>query len=170
MVTPGLADITAQAQLLGAMLQARGHTVALAESCTGGMVGAALTAVPGASAWFGFGWICYANAAKETLLGVPATLLAEQGAVSAACVEALAAGALQRSGADWALALSGIAGPEGGTPDKPVGTVWLAVAGREGYRRQWRVQLPGERQAVRVAAVQAGLQGLLDALRDHAGH
>jgi len=116
-------------QLVGA-LAASHRWVATAESCTGGMVAAAITSVPGSSEVFGYGFVTYSYEAKQKLVGVSAWILAEDGpgAVSYECVEAMATGALATSGADLALAVSGIAGPGGGSPEKPVGTVWFAVA------------------------------------------
>jgi nicotinamide-nucleotide amidase len=111
-------------------LRARGETLALAESCTGGALASRVTDVPGSSAVFTHGFVTYANAAKETLLGVSPALLAACGAVSAEVALAMAEGALAASGADHALAVTGIAGPDGGSPEKPVGTVWIARAGR----------------------------------------
>ena len=115
-------------------LATRGQTVAVAESCTGGRIAAALTRVPGSSQVFQSGWTCYADVAKTRELGVPASLLAARGAVSAEVAEAMARGARARSGADWALATTGIAGPGGGSSDKPVGLVYLALDGPSGCR------------------------------------
>lgn len=112
------------------LLGVRGQTVATAESCTGGLIAHRLTNVPGASAVFGWGFVTYANEAKAGAIGVPADLLAAHGAVSEEVVRAMAEGALRVSGADHALAVTGIAGPGGGTPDKPVGTVWIGLASR----------------------------------------
>ena len=116
------------ALVLGRLLLERGVTIASAESCTGGLVAAKLTSVPGISAVFGSGWVSYANAAKERLLGVPPELLQGHGAVSREVAEALARGAAERSGARLALALTGIAGPGGGSEEKPVGLVWFATS------------------------------------------
>jgi nicotinamide-nucleotide amidase len=113
-------------------LRARGETLAVAESCTGGGLGAALTAVPGASDVFLGGVIAYANGIKESLLGVPADLLDRWGAVSDPVAQAMAEGVRQRTGSTWALAVTGIAGPGGASPDKPVGLVHLGVAGPHG--------------------------------------
>lgn len=130
-----------------------GRRIATAESCTAGLLAARLTDLPGSSAYVAGGVVAYANEAKTALLGVPAAMIAEHGAVSAQVAEAMAAGALQRFGADTAVAITGVAGPGGGTPDKPVGTVWFGVAtgdGPGGRRTVTRcVQVPGERADVR---------------------
>ncbi len=104
----------------------------LAESCTGGLVAASLTGAPGVSAVFARSFVTYANEAKESELGVPAAVLAEHGAVSEACARAMAQGALERSGAELAISITGIAGPGGGTEEKPVGLVWFGIASRDG--------------------------------------
>jgi nicotinamide-nucleotide amidase len=118
--------------VVGRLLRARGFTVALAESCTGGLVGHRLTQVAGSSAYFERGFVVYSNEAKQTLLGVPAAMLREHGAVSAACAEAMARGARVRAGTDIGVSVTGIAGPDGGTPTKPVGTVFVGLADRQG--------------------------------------
>jgi nicotinamide-nucleotide amidase len=132
------------------------RTVAVAESCTGGLLGGRLTAVPGASAQFVGGVIAYDNAVKTRQLGVPAALLAEHGAVSEPVVLAMAAGAARLFGTAAALAITGIAGPDGGTPEKPVGTVWFA-AQCDGRARAVRRVMPGDRQEIRERAAQAAL-------------
>jgi len=120
--------------VVGRLLRARGLTIALAESCTGGLVGHRLTEVPGSSAYVERGFVVYSNAAKEALLGVPAPILARHGAVSAECAEAMAHGARTRAGTDLGLSVTGIAGPDGGTPTKPVGTVFIGLAEAAGTR------------------------------------
>jgi nicotinamide-nucleotide amidase len=126
------ADDDALAAVVLARLRARGQTLAVAESCTGGGLGAALAAVPGASdVWLG-GVIAYANVVKQRLLGVPALLIEQHGAVSDPVAQAMAEGARRATGADWALAITGVAGPGGGSDAKPVGLVHIAVAGPDG--------------------------------------
>lgn len=155
----------ALARDLGAQLLAHGATVATAESCTGGWIGKVLTDVPGSSAWFGWGVISYANTAKTAMLGVPRALLERHGAVSREVVEAMVSGALAASGAQHALAVSGVAGPDGGTPEKPVGTVWFAWQERgEAAPRSECRQLAGDRDAVRRETVRHALAQLLGRL------
>lgn len=136
--------------------RARGWTLAVAESCTGGLLAGRLTDVPGASDVFTGGAVTYANAAKRELLGVPAALLEAHGAVSEPVARAMAEGARDRFGATLAVAVTGIAGPGGGSPEKPVGTVWFGVAGPDGTQAV-RVQFHGSRAEVRARAAQAGL-------------
>jgi nicotinamide-nucleotide amidase len=142
-------------------LRARGWRLATAESCTGGLIAAACTALPGSSDWFERGFVTYSNAAKSEQLGVPAWLIAQHGAVSEPVVRAMAEGALMRSPADVAVAVTGIAGPSGGSADKPVGLVWLATAQRGGTVQAERLQLSGDRAAVRARTVQIALERLL---------
>ena len=144
------------------LLDARWRVV-MAESCTGGGVAAALTDVPGSSQWFERGYVTYSNLAKQQDLGVAAATLAEQGAVSAAAVAEMAAGALQAAGADLAVAVSGVAGPDGGTPAKPVGLVWFALARRAGAAHSESRQFRGDRAAVRLAAVERALKLIIAA-------
>jgi len=153
-------DLDALAERLGAHCRARGVTVTAAESCTGGGVASAITAVAGSSAWFETGYVTYANGAKTRLLGVSEALLAEHGAVSRAVVEAMVRGACRDSGAGIGVAISGIAGPDGGSADKPVGTVWLAWGDAEqGEATCYRFD--GDRRAVREQAVREALVGLV---------
>jgi nicotinamide-nucleotide amidase len=146
-----------------AQLRARGERLAIAESCTGGVLGSRLTAIPGASDSFVGGVIAYDNAVKTALLDVPEALLTEQGAVSEAVVEAMAAGAQRRFGVAAALAVTGIAGPSGGTPEKPVGTVWIAARHGDRARALQRI-FPGARDEIRARSAQAALDVLRLAL------
>ncbi|MFM2289812.1 MAG: hypothetical protein RL684_2955 [Pseudomonadota bacterium] len=151
-------------EALAARLLARGWRLATAESCTGGSLAAALTDLAGSSRWFERGWVTYSNAAKQGDLDVPAALLASQGAVSGPVVAAMAEGARARSGAPLAVSISGIAGPDGGTPGKPVGLVWFGLACEGTATRAFQRQFPGDRAAVRRASVQVALEALLEAL------
>jgi nicotinamide-nucleotide amidase len=157
---PSDAVLAALARSLGDALLARGWRSAAAESCTGGWVAKAMTDIPGSSRWFGTGFVTYANDAKTRELGVPESLLAAHGAVSEPVAAAMAAGVRQRAGADVAVAVSGIAGPGGGTAEKPVGTVWFAWAFPEGVRSECRV-FSGDREDVRRQAVAHALEGLI---------
>ena len=148
---------------IAAALLARRQTLATAESCTGGLVGALLTGRPGSSAWYLGGIVAYANDLKLRLLGVPADVLAAQGAVSLAGAEAMAAGARAAARSDFALSLTGIAGPDGGTPEKPVGLVYVGVAGPTGVAA-FKHRFSGTRADVRQAAADAALRHLLDAI------
>ncbi|WP_280546296.1 CinA family protein [Halomonas sp. 11-S5] len=159
-------DLVALAERLGERCRARGVTVTAAESCTGGGVASAITAVAGSSDWFETGYVTYANGAKTRLLGVPQALLAEQGAVSRVVVEAMVAGACRDSGAGLGVAVSGVAGPGGGSPDKPVGTVWLAWGDAERAESECR-HFGGDRAAVREQAVREALVGLVRRLEPH---
>ena len=141
----------------GRVLLAAGLKVVTAESCTGGGVAAALTDVAGSSQWFERGYVTYSNASKIHDLGVEPALIERHGAVSAAVVEQMAAGALRASGAQIAVAVSGVAGPGGGTADKPVGLVFFAVLRRNGAPNVLREQFAGDRAAVRRASVAAAL-------------
>jgi len=153
-------NLTELAARLGEELQRLGAQVTTAESCTGGGIAEAITRIAGSSAWFEAGYVTYSNAQKTRQLGVPAELFEQVGAVSGEVVQAMALGAQQRSGARYAVAVSGIAGPGGGSPEKPVGTVWIAWT--DGDRRHVRRHLfDGDRQAVREQTVHAALQGLL---------
>ena len=147
---------------LGRALARAGRVAVTAESCTGGWIAQVITSVPGSSAWFDRGYITYSNAAKTEMLGVPAELLTAHGAVSEAAVRAMADGALRASRAQVALAVTGIAGPDGGTPDKPVGTVWFGWALPDAPTRAERRQLAGDRDAVRRQSVAIALRGVLD--------
>jgi nicotinamide-nucleotide amidase len=158
-------DIGGLAVRLGELARERGAVVATAESCTGGLVAGAITAVAGSSAWFDRGFVTYSNAAKTALLGVAPETIERDGAVSEATARAMAAGALARSDATLAVAITGIAGPAGGTVAKPVGTVCLAWAARDGAVEATTLQLSGDRDAVRRASVAAALDGLVGRLQ-----
>jgi nicotinamide-nucleotide amidase len=145
---------------------ARGWRLATAESCTGGWLAKCLTDVPDSSRWFERGYVTYSNDAKEQELGVAASTLATHGAVSAATAEAMAAGCLRASSVDWALAITGIAGPDGGSPAKPVGLVWFGLAGRAlPTRSEWH-QFTGGREAIRRASVALALRLTMAALAE----
>lgn len=146
--------VTAEAvDALAAALKARGWTMCTAESCTGGRVAAACTSLAGSSDWFERGVVTYSNAAKTELLGVPAELIQRHGAVSGEVAAAMAEGALAHTPADVSVAVTGIAGPGGATPGKPVGTVWIAVASRGTAASATRFQLDGDRAQVRYDTV-----------------
>jgi len=160
-------------EALASLLQARGQSLATAESCTGGLIAASCTELAGSSAWFERGFVTYSNAAKTELLGVPAELIDRHGAVSEEVARAMAAGALTHSRADIAVAVTGIAGPTGGSDAKPVGTVWLAWAERgrddDGAHDTVAVHaekawFPGDRQTVRGATVARALAGVRNRL------
>jgi len=146
---------------LGQALLSRGEWLTAAESCTGGWLAQSVTAIAGSSGWFERGFVTYSNAAKVDMLGVPETTLERHGAVSEATARAMAQGALAHSRADWAVAITGIAGPAGGSPEKPVGTVCFAWAGKEAGCEAQTCQFAGERAAVRQQAVRHALRGLL---------
>lgn len=152
---------------VGAALKAQGMMLVTAESCTGGGIAQALTDISGSSAWFERGFVSYANVAKVEMLGVRQSTLEAHGAVSEATVREMAAGALAHSHADIALAVSGIAGPTGGSPEKPIGTVWFGWAARDGEVYARLHHLSGNRAAVREKSVEIALQGVLDLLKSH---
>jgi nicotinamide-nucleotide amidase len=147
-------------------LMARRWQIATAESCTGGLIAAACTELAGSSAWFDRGFVTYSNEAKQDLLGVPSALIAAHGAVSEPVARAMAEGALRRAGVQMAVAVTGIAGPTGGSPDKPVGTVWLAWAVQGAATEAVCHVFQGDRAAVRQQTCQRALQGLLERLPD----
>jgi nicotinamide-nucleotide amidase len=155
-----LVSFEAQVQQLAQALRAKGWHMATAESCTGGLIAATCTSVAGSSDWFERGWVTYTNQAKSDLLGVRSELFNQVGAVSEEVALAMVQGALQRAPVQLAVAVTGIAGPGGATPGKPVGTVWLAW-GTPAKTQAHRLQLPGDRDAVRRATVSAALQRLI---------
>lgn len=149
---------------VGSALKLHGMMLATAESCTGGGVAQAITEVAGSSAWFERGFVTYSNLSKQQMLGVRETTLKQHGAVSEMTVREMVAGALQHSAAQVALSVSGIAGPDGGTTDKPVGTVWFAWGIKHGETHAQRHQLGGNRAEVCALAVHIALQGVLNLL------
>ncbi len=165
MPVPTDAEFEALARALASRLSSSGRKLATAESCTGGWIAKVCTDLPGSSDWFAGGAVAYANAAKTGLLCVRPETLQQHGAVSEATVQEMACGALDRLASDLSVAVSGIAGPSGGTADKPVGTVWLAWARRSGggVAVETAVELfAGDRDAIRRGAVKRALERLLE--------
>ncbi len=154
-------ELTALAAELAGRLKQAGGSLVTAESCTGGGLAQILTTVPGSSTWFERGFVSYSNLSKHEMLGVPSETLAHHGAVSEATVQAMAEGALSHSHAEIAVAITGIAGPGGGSADKPIGTVFIAWAGRQRQTRVRRYAFPGDRERIRRQSVAAALEGLL---------
>lgn len=146
---------------VGALLLSNGQRLVTAESCTGGWVAQCLTAIAGSSDWFERGFVCYSNEAKQEMLGVESDTLRLHGAVSEAVAAAMASGALRHSHGDWALAITGIAGPAGASPGKPVGTVCFGWAGPEGYVDLETCHFSGAREDVRAHSVAHACSGLL---------
>lgn len=157
------ADLLALVNELATRLRGRGWTMASAESCTGGLIAAACTELSGSSDWFERGFVTYSNAAKTDSLGVPAALIAEHGAVSEPVARAMAVGAVAHSAAHCALSVTGVAGPTGGSADKPVGTVWFGWSTPAGVATEHR-RFDGDRAAIRAQAVRHALAGLLQRL------
>jgi nicotinamide-nucleotide amidase len=172
LVVPDDAALQALARAVSERLRARGETLLTAESCTGGLIAKVITDLPGSSQWFDGGIVSYSNDIKQHWLGVAAETLETFGAVSAAVVIEMATGALHRApnrassaaAKRWAIATSGVAGPDGGTADKPVGTVWIGWAGTDHAPSASCFHFPGSRDEVRRLTVQAGLVGVLDLL------
>jgi nicotinamide-nucleotide amidase len=158
-------DVTRLARRLARACQRRGVRLAVAESCTGGGVASACTRIPGSSRWFERGMVTYTNVAKREMLGVSEETLQAHGAVSGEVASEMAAGALRFSHADVSVAVTGIAGPGGGVPGKPVGTVHFAWGVRDGDIQARRFLFKGDRAAVRLQSVAVALQGLIDLLR-----
>ena len=146
---------------IGSELKAQGLWITCAESCTGGLIAKAITDIAGSSAWFDRGFVTYSNAAKHELLGVSEATLEQYGAVSEQVVREMAQGVLHAAGADIGLSVSGIAGPDGGSTEKPVGTVWFGFAGRDGRIVTAKQQFSGDREAVRLQAAVFSLQTAL---------
>ncbi|MDQ0010341.1 nicotinamide-nucleotide amidase [Luteibacter jiangsuensis] len=164
-VIPSDAELMALAQDVAAAALERRMMVATAESCTGGWIAKTLTDLAGSSAWFEAGVVSYSYSAKEALLGVNPRTLERTGAVSEETVLEMVSGALARYGAGVAVAVTGIAGPSGGTPEKPVGTVWIGWKRRGGYAHARLYHFDGDREAVRRQTVAAALVGMTDELK-----
>ena len=166
---PGQHRLEALAARLGTLLSNEQLKLVTAESCTGGWVAQCLTAIAGSSAWFDRGFVTYSNEAKQEMLGVPPDMLAEHGAVSQPVAVAMAEGALRNSRADWAVAITGIAGPTGGSPQKPVGTVCFAWGCRDGRIVTSTRHFPGSREDVRAQSVEHALSGLIERMDQSTG-
>ena len=158
---PGDADLHQLARHLAETLIAQRHVVSTAESCTGGWIAKTLTDIAGSSAWFDCGMVAYSYEAKQAMLGVRPQTLEREGAVSRETVIEMVSGALANSAASLAVAVTGIAGPGGGTPGKPVGTVWIGWKRRGGYPKAEVFHFAGDREAVRRQTIAAALHGLL---------
>jgi len=154
---------------LASELIKRNARIATAESCTGGWIAKVITDMPGSSAWFEYGFVSYGNTAKTTMLGVNPVLIEKHGAVSAAVAEAMVTGALAAANAELALAVTGIAGPDGGTPEKPVGTVWFAFAAAGKGVVSACQHFAGDRDTVRRQTVSTALTGVLKYLEQSGG-
>jgi nicotinamide-nucleotide amidase len=159
---PVMNELEVFAERLGQQLLNRGEWLATAESCTGGWVAQTITAIAGSSAWFDRGFVTYSNAAKVDMLGVPEITLERHGAISEATARAMAQGVLAHSRANWALGITGVAGPTGGSREKPVGTVCFAWASTDGGCEAQTCQFTGDRAAVREQSVRHALEGLLE--------
>jgi nicotinamide-nucleotide amidase len=157
---PDDATLQRHADAVAAILIARGQSIVAAESCTGGWIAKTLTDIAGSSSWFECGVVAYSYEAKEALLGVQPQTLERTGAVSQETVVEMVSGALARFGASVSVAVTGIAGPSGGTPEKPVGTVWIGWKRRGGYARAELFHFGGDRDAVRRQTVAAALEGV----------
>ena len=158
---PAIADLDALARRTGEQMLARRDMLVAAESCTGGWIAQAITGVAGSSAWFDCGVVAYSYEAKQALLGVHPHTLETHGAVSRECVTEMVSGALANLGGTVAVAVTGIAGPGGGSPDKPVGTVWIGWKRRGGYAKAELFHFDGDRDAVRRQSVAMALEGLM---------
>ena len=156
-----MSELELLAERLGRELLNRGEWLVTAESCTGGWVAQSVTAIAGSSAWFDRGFVTYSNEAKQEMLGVSSETLRCHGAVSEATAVAMATGALAHSRADWTLAITGIAGPGGGSPEKPVGMVCFSWAGRDGTLAVETCHFAGGRESVRAQSVVHALDGVL---------
>jgi nicotinamide-nucleotide amidase len=152
------------AEQVGALLKDKGLKIVTAESCTGGLLSGALTSIAGSSAWFERGFVTYSNESKQEILGVHQHALRVYGAVSEIVAEQMAKGALVNSLADMAISITGIAGPDGGTADKPVGLVWFGIAKKTGESSVFFQRFAGNRTEIRLSAVQYSLEQLLRAI------
>jgi nicotinamide-nucleotide amidase len=159
-------DLEALVERVAQLLSAREARLATAESCTGGWIAKCLTDRPGSSAWFEYGFVVYGNDAKQSMLAVDPEILERHGAVSQEVAQAMAVAARAVSGADMSVAVTGIAGPDGGTPDKPVGTVWLAWLGPGSRATCHHEHFVGDRDEIRRQTVAAALDGILKQLAD----
>lgn len=158
-------DVTELARTLGRMARRRRVDIVTAESCTGGGVATAITRISGSAKWFERGFVTYSNGAKKQMLGVTQRSLGNHGAVSEQVAREMARGALRHSAGDVSVAVTGIAGPTGGSRSKPVGLVWFAWAVRDGDVQTRRFRFKGDRTGIRLQAVAIALQGLIDLLR-----
>ena len=156
-------ELFALAEQLGRLLTANGKKIVTAESCTGGWIAQTITEIPGSSAWFDRGFVSYSNAAKVQMLGVNPQTLEKYGAVSVETATEMAAGAIAHSDADLAIAVTGIAGPDGGSPDKPVGSVFIAWNYKNGDSKVDKKQFSGNRQQIRKQTVKIAIEGVLQA-------
>ena len=163
---PSDVELGAQARQLAETLIAKRHVVSTAESCTGGWIAKTLTDIAGSSVWFDCGVVAYSYEAKQAMLGVRPQTLEREGAVSRETVIEMVSGALVHSAASLAVAVTGIAGPGGGTAGKPVGTVWIAWKRRGGYPKAEVFHFDGDREAVRRQTIAAALRGLLEMTAD----
>jgi nicotinamide-nucleotide amidase len=154
------AELFELAEQLGRLLKTSGKKIATAESCTGGWIAQTITEVPGSSAWFDRGFVTYSNPAKVQMLGVKQETLKKYGAVSAETAKEMALGALANSDADCGVAVTGIAGPDGGTPEKPVGTVFIAWGYKGGDSKVIREQFAGNRHQIRQQTVKVAIEGV----------
>lgn len=159
-----MSELEKLAERLGHLLLERGEWLAAAESCTGGWLAQSVTAIAGSSTWFDRGFVTYSNAAKVDMLGVSESALERHGAVSEAVARSMAQGVLAHSRADWSVAITGIAGPGGGSPEKPVGTVCFAWARKDGGCEAQTVRFSGDRASVREQSVHRALSGLIERL------
>ena len=165
MTPPDQHELETLAEQLGTLLLANRMKLATAESCTGGWVAQCLTAIAGSSAWFDRGFVTYSNEAKQEMLGVAAETLLAHGAVSQPVAVSMAEGALRNSAADWAVAITGVAGPTGGSAEKPVGTVCFAWVNKNGELETETRPFQGNRQAIRAQSVAHALTRMIDRLR-----